>query len=118
MAVTVKENRNPEVMLEEQKDILEQPPPRPETPRDGENEDAARARNLRDKLARDREMLENEKRRTRGPRVGHKVFFTMKYKRNWCPDYSSLSGQKTRNDFYRKIHTPKSPKCHSGTLQS
>ena len=32
MAATVKENVNPEVMLEEPKNILEEPPPRPETP--------------------------------------------------------------------------------------
>ena len=31
MAVTVKENVNPEIILEEPKDILEEPPPRPET---------------------------------------------------------------------------------------
>ena len=74
MAVTVKENVNPEVMLEEPKDILERPP-RLETPGDGENEAATIAKNLRDKLARDRVILENEERRTRGPWVGHNVFF-------------------------------------------
>ena len=70
----MKENVNPEVILEEPKDILEEPPPRPETPRHGENEAATAARLLRDKLARDRVLLENEERRTRGPRVGHNVF--------------------------------------------
>ena len=35
-AVTVKENVNPEVMLKDPKDILEEPPPGPETPREGE----------------------------------------------------------------------------------
>ena len=69
MAVTVKENVNPEIILEEPKDILEEPPPRPVTPRDGENEDARNARILRDKLA-----MDNEERKTRGPRVGHKCF--------------------------------------------
>ena len=62
-------------MLKEPKDILEEPPPRPETPREGEKEAVTIARNLRDKLARDRVMLENEERRTRGPRVGHNVFY-------------------------------------------
>ena len=38
MAVTVKENVEPEVMLEEPKDILELPAPRPETPREGETD--------------------------------------------------------------------------------
>ena len=75
MAVTVKENVEPESMLEEPKDILEVPPPRPETPREGETEAATTARNLRDKLARDRVKLENEERRTRDPRVGHNVFY-------------------------------------------
>ena len=75
MAVTVKENVNPEIILEEPKDILEEPPPRPETPRDGENEDARNARILRDKLAINRVVLENEERKTRGPRVGHNVFY-------------------------------------------
>ena len=75
MAVTVKENVNPEIILEEPKDILEEPPPRPETPREGENEDARNARILRDKLASDRVVLENEERKTRGPRVGHNVFY-------------------------------------------
>ena len=67
MAVTVKENVYPEVMLEEPKDILEEPPLRPETPREGENEAATIARNLRDKLARDRVMLEDEEKNT-GPK--------------------------------------------------
>ena len=75
MAVTVKQNVNPEVILEALKDILEKPPPRPETPREGETEAATTARNLRDKLASDRVMLENEERRTRGPRVGHNVLY-------------------------------------------
>ena len=75
MAVTVKENVNPEIILEEPKDILEEPPPRPETPREGEKEDARNARTLRDKLARDRVLMKNEDRRTRGPRVGHNVFY-------------------------------------------
>ena len=44
MAVTVKENVNPEVMLDEPKDILEEPPPRPETPLEGETEAATTAR--------------------------------------------------------------------------
>ena len=75
MAVTVKQNVNPEVILEAPKDILEKPPPRPETPRKGETEAATTARNLRDKLASDRVMLQNEETRTRGPRVGHNVLY-------------------------------------------
>ena len=82
MTVTVKENVNPEVMLEEPKDMLEESPPRPETPREGETEAAMTARNLRDKLARDRVMLENEERRTRGIKVGHNVVHNEVH-RNW-----------------------------------
>ena len=53
MAVAVKENVSPEVMLEDPKDLLEKPPPRPETPREVEDEAATTARNLKNKLARD-----------------------------------------------------------------
>ena len=42
MALTVKENVNPEVMLEEPKCIFEELPPRPVTTRDGENEAATK----------------------------------------------------------------------------
>ena len=62
-------------MLEDPKDISVEPPPRPETPREGKDEAATTVRNLRDKLARDRVMLENEERRTRGPRVVQKVYY-------------------------------------------
>ena len=51
MAVTVKENVNPEVMLKDLKEVLEEPPPRPEPPRQGEDEAAVTARKLNNKLA-------------------------------------------------------------------
>ena len=44
-------------MLEDPKDILEEPP-RPETPREGDNEAVTTARNVRDKLARSRDVRE------------------------------------------------------------
>ena len=53
MAVTVKENVNPEVILEDPKPVLEEPEPRPETPRDGENAAATAAREARNRLLRD-----------------------------------------------------------------
>ena len=62
-------------MLEDPKDILEEPAPRQETPQEGEDEAATTARNLREKLARDRVMLENVERRTRSLSVGHNVFY-------------------------------------------
>ena len=89
MAVTVKENVSPEVMLEDPKEILDEPPPGPETPREEENEAATTARNLRDKLARDRVMLENEERRTQAQMLAT-MFIIMKYRRSLYPDYSSL----------------------------
>ena len=101
MAVTVKENVSPEVMLKEPKDILEEPPPRPETPREGEKEAVTIARNLRDKLARDRVMLENEERRTRGPRVGHNVFYNEVQKKLVSRLFLSL-GTKGKKRFLQK----------------
>ena len=101
MAVTVKENVNPEIILEEPKDILEEPPPRPETPREGETENATAARNLRDKLARDRLLLENEERRTRGPRVGHNVFYNEVQKKLMSRLFLSL-GTEGKKQFLQK----------------
>ena len=101
MAVTVKENVNPEIILEEPKDILEEPPPRPETPREGENEDARNARTLRDKLVRDTVLLENEERRTRGPRVGHNVFYNEVQKKLMSRLFLSL-GTEGKKRFLQK----------------
>ena len=101
MAVTVKENVNPEVMLEDPKDILEEPPSRPETPRAGEDETAITARNLRDKLARDQVMLENEEKRTRGPRGGHNVYYNEVQKKLVSRLFLSL-GTEVRKRFQQK----------------
>ena len=101
MAVTVKENVNPEIMLEEPKDILEEPPPQPETPRDGENDAATAARLLRDKLARDKVSLENEEIRTRGPRVGHNVFYNKVQKKLVSRLFHSL-GTEGKKQFLQK----------------
>ena len=70
LAVTVKENVNPEVLLEDPKEVLVEPFPRPETPRELEVID----RETRDRLARDRVLLEIEERRARGPKVGHNAY--------------------------------------------
>ena len=51
MTVTIDENVNPEILQEDPKYILEEPPPRPEKPGDGEDATARAARDLRDKLA-------------------------------------------------------------------
>ena len=104
-ALTVKENVNPEVILEDPKDILEEQPPRPETPRDGENEAAKTAKNLRDELATDRVMLENEERRTRGPRVGHNVYYNEVQKKLVSRLFLSL-GTEGKKRFLQKNGKP------------
>ena len=108
MAVTVKENVNPKIILEEPKDILEEPPPRPETPRDGETVDATTARNLRDKLARDRVLLEKEERRTRGPRVGHNVFYNEVQKKLVSRLLLSLGTEGKKRVLQKNAHAEKS----------
>ena len=81
LAVTVKESVNPELLLEEPREILFEPFSRPETPREQENAQAIAQREARDKLARDRVLLENEERRARGPKVGHNVYYNEVQKR-------------------------------------
>ena len=78
MAVTVKENVNPEVILEDPKPVLEEPELRPETPREGENAAATAAREA---LVRDRVAAENEESRERGPKVGHNIYYNEVQKR-------------------------------------
>ena len=81
LAATVKENVNPEVLLEEPKEVLVKPFPRPETPRDNEDAQAVTDRETRDRLVRDRVLLENEERRARGPKVGHNAYYNEVQKR-------------------------------------
>ena len=73
LAVTVKESVIPELLLEEPRETLFEPLPRPETPREKENAQAIAEREARDKLARDKILLENEERRAIGPKNGHNV---------------------------------------------
>ena len=81
LAVTVKESVNPELFLEEPKQVLLEPLPRPETPREHENAQASTEREARDQLAGDKILLENEERKTRGPKVGHNVYYNEVQKR-------------------------------------
>ena len=81
LAVTVKESVNPELLLEEPKEVLLEPLPRPETPREHENAQAITEREARDQLARGKILLENEERKTRGPKVGHNVYYNEVQKR-------------------------------------
>ena len=65
LAVTVKENVNPEIKLEDPKEVVDEPMPRPETPGVAENAQAVTDREARDRLRRDKEILENQERRER-----------------------------------------------------
>ena len=74
---------NPELLLEEPREILFEPLSRPETPREQENAQAIAEREARDKLARDKIFLENEERRARGfykevqKRVAYRLFLAL-----------------------------------------
>ena len=48
LAVTVKENVNPEIILEDPKEVIEEPMPRPETPPETENAEERTDRENRD----------------------------------------------------------------------
>ena len=81
LAVTVKESVDPELLLQEPKEVLLEQLPRPETPRENENAQAIVDREARDQLARDKINLENEERRARGPKVGNNVYYNEVQKR-------------------------------------
>ena len=81
LAVTVKDSVNPELLLEEPRETLFEPLPRPETPREQESAQAIAEIEARDKLARDRVLLEKEERRARGTKVGHNVYYNEVQKR-------------------------------------
>ena len=74
LAVTVKENVNPERILQEPKEVVDEPMPRPETPGDAETAQGVTEREVRDRLRKDKVILENQEKRERGPKVGHNVF--------------------------------------------
>ena len=75
LAVMVKENVNPEILLEEPKEFIDELTPRPENPGKTEDAQAVADRESRHRLRRDKVTLENQKRRERGPKVGHNVFY-------------------------------------------
>ena len=72
---------NPELLLEESKEVLLEPLPRPETPREHESAQAIAEREARNQLARDEILLENDERRARGPKIGHNVYYNEVQKR-------------------------------------
>ena len=101
MAVTAKEDVNPEIMLEVPKKNLEEPPQRPETPREGEIASARAARDLKDKLARDSMTLGNEERRERGPRAIHNICYNKLQKKLVSRLFLSL-GTEGKKKFLKK----------------
>ena len=106
LAVTVKENVNPEVLLEDPKPVIEEPMPRPETPRQNETEQATTDREARHRSLRDKVVLENEARKERGPKVGHNVFYNEVRKRIASRLFLAL-GTEEKRDLSRKIFTQK-----------
>ena len=98
--------------MKTQKTYWKNCPPRPETPSDGEDSTAKATRDLRDKPARDRMVLENEERRTRGPRAGHKTYYNEVQKSSYI-DYSFLYGLMERRSFCKRIPKRKYIKYHS-----
>ena len=97
LAVTIKESVNPELLLEEMREIQFEPLPRPETPREQENAQAIAEREANDKLARDRVLLENEEKRARGPKVGHDVYYNEVQKRVASRLFLALGTEEKKN---------------------
>ena len=105
LAVTVKENVDPEVMLEEPKVVLEEPLPVPEPPVPNEDAPAVAEREARNKLARDRVALENEERVLRGPKVGHNVFYHEVGKRLTSRLFLALGAEGKKKFMQENSHT-------------
>ena len=112
LAVTVQESVNPDILLEEPKEVIEEPMPRPETPGEHETVQATTDREARDRLRRDRVILEFEERRERGPKVGHNVFYNEVQKRLTSRLFLAL-GIEGKKKFVQKIRTSKSQRLSS-----
>ena len=106
LAVTVKENVNPEIILEDPKEVVGEPMPRPETPAEAESAHAVTNRQARNRLRGDKVILENQERSERGPKVGHNVFYNEVQKRIT----SRISGTRYRGG--KEIRAEK-PTCGS-----
>ena len=105
LAVTVKENVDPELILEEPKAVLEEPLPNPEPPVENEDAPAVAEREARNRLARDRLLLENEERVTRGPKIGHNVFYHEVGKRYTSRLLLALSSEGKKKFMQKNPHT-------------
>ena len=100
LAVTVKQNVNPEIILEDPKEVVDEPIPRPETPGEAGSAQAVTEREARDSLRRDKVIFEKQERRERGPKVGHNVF-----KNDLCLVYSCHLVPRGKRNLCRKSHT-------------
>ena len=104
LAVTVKENVNPEIILEEPKEVVDEPMPRPETPEETETAQAVADRESRDRLRRDKAIQENEERREREPKVGHNVFCNEVQKRLTSRLFLALGTEEEKNFVQKNTH--------------
>ena len=92
-------------MLEERKVVLEESLPVPEPPVQNENAPAVAEREARNRLARDRVVLENEERVKRGPKVGHNVFYHEVGKRLTSRLFLALRAEGKKKFFQKNPHT-------------
>ena len=104
LVVTVKESVNPEILLEEPKEVIDEPMFRPETPGENETAQAVTVREARDRLRRDRVILENEERRERGPKVGHNLIYYEVQKRLTSRLFLALGTEGKRNLVQKNAH--------------
>ena len=75
LAVGLEDNVNPQDLLAEPAEIIEEPPPKPETVGTGEDAAEANARVLRDQAAVRRANELNLERRSKGPRISQNWFY-------------------------------------------
>ena len=96
----------PDEKNDEPKEVIDELMPRPETPRDTENAQAITEREARDRLRRDKVILENQERRERGPKVGHIVVYNEVQKRLTSRLFLARGTEGEKNS-YRKFHIMK-----------
>ena len=104
LAVTVKDSVNPDKLLEDPKEVIDEPMPRPETPGEHETAQAIADREERDKARRYKVTLENEERKERGPKVGHNVFYNKVQKRLNSRLFLALGTEGKKKFVQKKPH--------------
>ena len=75
LAAGLKDNINPQDLLVEPTEVIDEPPPRPESVAEGEDAGAADARSRRDQAAIRRIAELNVERRRKGPRISQNWFY-------------------------------------------